>query len=86
MKRPFDHTIATPREALAYEIKLCFGTAAVCVLAGLVGYGVNQLRGEGPPVAALLVVAVFYVVMAIPRLIKWRFGNPATSSGGGSGH
>lgn len=60
----------TPRESLAYEIRLSFMTAGTCFVVSGVAWLVNRLASLSSPLTALAAVGGFYTVMGLGRWWK----------------
>lgn len=64
------HPQASPRDQLAFEVRLCFFAAAGCLAVGGIGWLVNRLAHIETHLPALVAVGAFYGVMGLARWWK----------------
>ncbi len=79
--RPSEH--ASPRDRLAFEVRLSFAAAGGCLLVGGIGWLVNWLAGIDTHLPALVAVGGFYGLMGLARwrkLSRWTDADSADNS------
>lgn len=71
--RPSEHV--SPRDRLAFEVRLCFVAAGGCLLVGGIGWLVNWLADIDTHLPALVAVGGFYGLMGLARW--WKLSRSA---------
>ena len=74
MQTPFPRQAETPADHLVDEIRLSFTTGIICGIVGGLGWLYHWLQGTETHLAALLVVASFYLVMGISKSLYRQWG------------
>lgn len=74
--RPSEH--ASPRDRLAFEVRLSFAAAGGCLLVGGIGWLVNWLADVDTHLPALIAVGGFYGLMGLARW--WKLSHTTDTS------